>query len=64
MGGWAVLVLTSILFIKSKLQWGRLAPFCNFEILFHKTSVRSNTVRRSRPLNNTRAQTPLLVQSH
>ena len=24
--------LTSILFIKSKLQCGRFAPFCNFEI--------------------------------
>ena len=44
MGGWAVLDLTSILFIKSKLQCGRFALFCNFEILFYKTSVRSNTV--------------------
>ena len=44
MGGWAVLDLTSILFIKSKLQCGRFAPFCNFEVSFHKISVRSNTV--------------------
>ena len=37
-------VFTSILFIKSKLQCERLAPFCNSKILFHKISVRSNTI--------------------
>ena len=38
MGGWAVLDLSSTLFIKSEPHCGRLAPLCNSEILFHKIS--------------------------
>ena len=37
-------ILTSILFMKSKLQCRSFIPFCNSKILFHKISVRSNTV--------------------
>ena len=38
-GEWAVLDLDLFLFIKSELQGGRFAPFCNSSILFHKISV-------------------------
>ena len=45
MGGWAVLELSSILFIKSELHCGRIASWCNSEILFHKIS--DNQILRS-----------------
>ena len=45
MGGWAVLDLSSILFIKSELHCRRFAPLCNSEILFHKIS--DNRILRS-----------------
>ena len=38
MGGWAVLDLSSILFIKSGLHCRRFAFLSNSEILFHKIS--------------------------
>ena len=36
MVGWAVLDLSSILFIKLELHCRRFAPLCNSKILFHK----------------------------
>ena len=45
LGGWAVLDLSSILFLKSKLYCRRFAPLCNCEILFHKIS--DNRIIRS-----------------
>ena len=38
MGGWEILDLSSILFIKSKLYCRRFALLCNSEILFYKIS--------------------------
>ena len=38
MGGWAVLNLSSIVFIKSELHYRHFAPLCSSEILFHKIS--------------------------
>ena len=38
MGGWAVLDLHSISFIKSELHCRSFVPLCNSEILFHKIS--------------------------
>ena len=45
MGGWVVLDLSSILFIKSELHCRCFASLCNSEILFHKIS--DNRILRS-----------------
>ena len=45
MGGWEVLDLSSILFIKSELRCRRFAPLSNSEILIHKIS--DNRILRS-----------------
>ena len=45
MGGWAVLDLSSILFINSELHCTSFAPLCNSEILFNKIS--ENRILRS-----------------
>ena len=45
MGIWAVLDLSSILFIKSEQHCRRFAPLCNSEILYHKIS--DNRILRS-----------------
>ena len=45
MGGWAVLDLASILFIKSQLHRRHFANICNSETLFHKIS--DNRILRS-----------------
>ena len=45
MGGWAVLDLSSILFIKLELHCGHFAPLWNSEILFHEIS--DNRILRS-----------------
>ena len=45
MGGWTVLDLPSISFIKSELHCRSFAPLCNSEILFHKIS--DNPILRS-----------------
>ena len=36
--------IENLRFLKSKLKCWRLALFCNFKVLFHKKSLRSNTV--------------------
>ena len=45
MGGWVVLSLFSILFIKSELHCRCFVPLCNSEILFRKIS--NNRILRS-----------------
>ena len=63
-GGWAVLDLTLIFSIKSKLLWKRFAPLSNSKTLFHKIALRSNTKIFKPALHLTGAYVSFLYSQH